>query len=88
MKELVEEEGVVDGVEGLREINGEKCSALVRLLVVKPALNFKGDGKKCSVAGMQRPEALLVGILGKGVKEGEDEGFKNLHGGAEERDGW
>ena len=86
MKELVKE-GVVDGVKSLVEVNGEEGGAMMGLLTVKFSLNGLGKREEGSVARVKGVETMLIRILGKGVKEGKDQLFKDFNRRAEKGDG-
>ena len=87
--EAVEEDSVVDGVKGFRQIhrsdNGSKRATRV-LPLIETLYYLRSDREEGGGTGVARGKTMLVGGAGE-VNEGADEAFEDFGGGAEETNG-
>ena len=85
---FLEEEGVVNSVEGLGEVESGGDGAQRRFLLVEAEGNLGGERKEGGGAGVTRSEAVLMQRTRKRMEEEwTDETFEELGGRTEEGNG-
>ena len=86
--EFLEEEGMVDGVERLREIESGGDGAKRRFRLIEAEGDFGDEWEESCGAGVTGREAVLVrGARERLEKERTDEALEDFGGGTQEGDG-